>query len=174
MNRANRTGVPARLEQGAEDRRAGGPPLCSDPNGPAGNAVLEAARKHRRRLDQGIREVQARIAAARQPWAGLLAEKAQLLQQKRRAEALIAFASSPRLLPQDRCCPDCYVRHGSRVPLAAVPASTPLGQSRCAACGAAYILEPERPMEASNPPTAAAASVRLYLPNTNKERLTCV
>lgn len=178
MDQVNRTGVPAHLEQGAEDRRAGGPPLCSRPvaghGAAAGNAVLESAQEQRRRLEQRLREVQAQIAGSQESTTRLLAEKALLLQRKRRAEALIAFASAPKLMRQDRCCPACYVQHGSRILLDAVPGSTPLGQYRCAACTASYVLEPERPMEASNPPTAAAASVRLYLPNTNKESLTCV
>jgi hypothetical protein len=141
---------------------------------PLGNALLESALEQRQQIDRRLHEVPAEIARAQELIARLLAEKAELQQQKRRADALVAFASAPRMLRQDRYCPGCHIRHGNRTLLVVVPGSAPLGQYRCVLCDAVYVLEPERAMEARNPPTAVAASVRLYLPNTNKERHTCV
>jgi hypothetical protein len=148
------------------------------PQPPLSNALLEAAREQQRRIGQRLREVLAQIAGLQGQIGPLLADKAQLLQQRRRAETLVAFASAPKLLRQDRCCPVCYIQHDNRIPLTAVPGSKPLGQYLCPACGAVYVLEPERALETQHPPAAAAASVRLYLPdsktNTNKERHPCV
>lgn len=111
------------------------------------NALHEYALGERQRIERRLREIPDEIARAQAELEGLLGEKIQLQQQKRRTEALIAFGSAPRLLREDRFCPHCYIDHGTKVRLASVAASTPLGQYRCEVCSAEFNLEGERSME---------------------------